>query len=306
MNKKFSSDEGVIFCGTKKMVATLQGLTDKKNYTFINWGNIDGRNDLVRKKITNDKGEVVRCIPNTKMVFLSIPRSARNYLEQSALAMGLEKTYLDTGNISNYRLMSEASYISRLMGQAAARDMKRKVSSSKEDCQPCEVYMLFMGSKMWPEDEFSNLLGQKKGRLELLSQLVISNLQEIYTNAKWEIWESFDGFGDGKRGRKNSDTITNAVSWLKKNLKDGDSININDFILQMGLDQKQENSVRVAFRPARFKNRQLEQDLKDLNIQVYTKSGRNGYTELRRVRPKKKVEPIVQSDFSPIFAAMEN
>ena len=87
MNKKFSSDEGVIFCGTKKMVATLQGLTDKENYTFINWGNIDGKNDLARKKITNDKGEVVRCIPNTKMVFLSIPRSARNYHEQSALAM---------------------------------------------------------------------------------------------------------------------------------------------------------------------------------------------------------------------------
>ena len=91
MNKKFSSDEGVIFCGTKKMVATLQDLTDKENYTFINWGDIDGRNDLVRKKITNDKGEVVRCIPDTKMVFLSIPRSARNYHEQSARLWDLRR-----------------------------------------------------------------------------------------------------------------------------------------------------------------------------------------------------------------------
>lgn len=256
--EQFHKGDKVLFCGTKKLMHKLNAELSNTRLSFetecMHWNCIDGRNDL--KKYTT-------------IIFLSIPNPPNNYFEGAAIALGMDETLTDTEKLTKYRANSICSYIATKLAQAIGRGALRSVVNNQGDCEKSSVYFLLNGSRV-----LSNNFSEVYSSLEENNKNSILLLQETFPNANWKAWSNFEGWKDSKRGVSTSSVSKKVERYLIDNLKSGESITIMETLSRINLTEKEQKTIRAAFRASSLEKSQIGEALSQNKITFVSNMGR--------------------------------
>lgn len=260
--EEFSKGDKVLFCGTKKLMIALKKEIKKNPPPFkaecMHWGCIDGRNDL--KEYSN-------------IIFLSIPNPPTNYYEQTAIALDLDETLTDREKLIKHRAGASSSYTATACAQAVGRGALRKVLTSKGDCAKCSIYFLFTGAVCF-SDEFSGVYNS----LEEVYKHVVVLLQEVFPKSRWESWRTFEGWNESKKGPVTSTASNKIVDYLITTLQTGESLKLQDILLQLHLSIKEKETAKNIFKPANLRKSVAGKQLVANKIEFVGKKGKGGGT----------------------------
>lgn len=258
--EEFTSDNKVIFVGTKDLMETMRKVSSKHSLDFvcdfIHWNCIDGRNDLAEF--------------NT-MVYLSIPNPPNNFHEQTALACENDN-YL-TNQTKRKRFISDAnaSYIAKSIAQSNSRDLKRRVTSAMGDCGKCDVYLMLNGSYSG-SDSYDDVLNS----LEPTHKDVVEILQSVFPCAQWKTWDSFTGYNDSDRGKKVSNLVTKFKDYIISELVAGESITRKEVENILMLTPEERETTGQSFKAFNLKKSKVGRDLISAGISFKGKKGPGG------------------------------
>lgn len=259
---EFNSRDRVVFCATKEFMEEFAETIEERKFKFktvcMHYGCIDGRNDLAKY--------------NT-MVFLSIPNPPPNYHEQSAIALGLEDKYLSDDNYSKFIRDNDAAHVATTLSQAISRDTKRKVIEGGR-CRKSRVYLLFTGTETKQDADFATTVRKLRG----INGQIVKTIQTVYPGSKWSTWSSFSGWQESKQGKPPSKAVIQLIDYLTYNVKPGQTVRLDNVIFSMGLSEKEKDTVKRAVKNRH--GRQIDVAFDKLGINVFTKPGKGGYTNL--------------------------